>query len=79
MVLTGLAKPYEGLIIRQYERFKAIHPGVEKMERAQFEKPSDIVIQFHMFAATVQAAFVVMKAHSTEPYKELRSAICDET
>jgi hypothetical protein len=36
------------------------------MERAQYEQHSNIVIQSQVFAATVQAAFVVMKAQLTE-------------
>jgi hypothetical protein len=43
--LPGLAKAYEGLIIRQNEIYNAVHLGVEKMERAQFEMHSDIAIQ----------------------------------
>jgi hypothetical protein len=73
-----LAKAYEGLIIRQNEISDAIYLGVETMERAQFEKHSDIVIQSQVFAANVQAALVVMKAQSTEAYNELQSALCEQ-
>ena len=45
------------------------------MDRSQFEKHSDIVIQFQVFAANIQAAFVLMKAQSTKVYEELRSAL----
>jgi hypothetical protein len=69
-----LAKAYEGLIIRQNEIYDAVHLGVEKMARAQFEKHSDIVIQSQVFAANVQAAFVVMKVQSTKAYEEQPSA-----
>ena len=47
------------------------------MERAQFEMHSDLVIQSQVFAANVQAAFVLMKAQSTEAYEELRSALSE--
>ena len=76
--LPGLAKAYEGLIIRQNEIYDAVHLGVEKMERAQFEKHSDIVIQSQVFAANVQAASVVIKAQSTEAYKKLQSALSEQ-
>ena len=42
--IPGLAKAYEGLIIRQNEIYNSVYLGVEQMERAQFEKHSDIVI-----------------------------------
>jgi hypothetical protein len=73
-----LAQAYEGLIIRQNEIYDAICLGVEKMERAQFSKHSDIVIQSQVFAANVQAAFAVMKAPSTESYEELRFALSEQ-
>jgi hypothetical protein len=76
--LPELAQAYEGLINRQNEIYDAVCQGVEKMERAQFEKHSDIVIQSQVFAANVQAAFVVMKAQSTEDYEELRSALGEQ-
>ena len=76
--LPGLAKAYESLIIRQNEIYDAICQGVEQMERAQLEKHSDIVIQSQVFAANVQAAFVVMKAQSTEDYEELRPALGEQ-
>jgi hypothetical protein len=37
------------------------------MDRAQFEKHSDIVIQFQVFAANVQAAFVVRRPNPPKP------------
>jgi hypothetical protein len=76
--LQGLAKAYEDLIIRKNKIYDAFHLEVEKMERAQFKKHSDIVIQSQVFAANVQAAFVVMKAQSTEAYKELWSALSEQ-
>jgi hypothetical protein len=60
--LPGLAKAYEGVIIGQNETYNAVRLGVEKMERAQFEKHSDMIIHSEVFAANVQAAFVVMKS-----------------
>jgi hypothetical protein len=51
---------------------------VEKIERAQFEKHCDIFIQSQVFAANVQAAFVVMKAQSTEDCDKLRSALGEQ-
>ena len=51
---------------------------MEKINRAQFEKHSDIVIQSQVFAANIQTAFVVMKAQSTEAYEELRSALSEQ-
>jgi hypothetical protein len=41
--LPELAQAEEGLITRQNEIFDRIYLGVEMMERAQFEKHSDIV------------------------------------
>jgi hypothetical protein len=51
---------------------------VEKMERAQFEKNSDIVIQSQVFAANVQTAFAVMRAQSTEAYEDLRKGLSEQ-
>src|ERR1700731_4020087 len=76
--LPGLAKAYESLIIRQNEIYDTMCQGVEKMERAQLEKHSDIVILSQVFAAKVQAAFVVMKAQSTKDYEELGSALGEQ-
>ena len=77
MALPDLAIAYKGLIGRQIEIFDAICQGVEKIERAQFKKHSDIVIQSQMFAANIAAAFVLMKTQSTEAYYELRSALSE--
>jgi hypothetical protein len=78
MAHPGLAKAYESHIIRQNEIYDAICQGVEKMESAPLEKHSDIVIQSQVFLANIQAAFGVMKAQSTEHYRELRSALGDQ-
>ena len=43
--LPELALAYEGLITKQNEIYDAVCLGVEKIERAQFEKHSDIIIQ----------------------------------
>jgi hypothetical protein len=45
MALPELALAYEGLITKQNEIYDAVYLGVEMMERAQFEKQSDIIIQ----------------------------------
>jgi hypothetical protein len=76
--LPELAQAYEGLITRQNEIYDAIYLGVEKMERAQFEKNSDIVIQSQVFAANVQTAFAVMRAQSTEAYEDLRKGLSEQ-
>ncbi|KAF8541860.1 hypothetical protein BDD12DRAFT_877685 [Trichophaea hybrida] len=76
--LPELAQAYEGLINRQNEIYDPICQGVEKMERAQFAKHSDIVVQSQVFAANIQAAFAVMKAQSTEAYEELRLALSEQ-
>jgi hypothetical protein len=44
--LPVLALAYEGLITKQNEIYDTVYLGVEKMERAQFEKHSNIIIQF---------------------------------
>jgi hypothetical protein len=51
-------KPYEGLIMRQNEIYEAVYLGVEKIQRAQFEKHSNFVIQSQVFVANVQVAFL---------------------
>jgi hypothetical protein len=66
--LSELANDYKGLIIRQYEIYNTICLGVAKIERAQFLKHSNIVIQSQVIAANVQAAFAVIKNQSTESY-----------
>jgi hypothetical protein len=76
--LPELAQAYDGLITRQNEIYDAIHLGVEKMERAHFEKNSDIVIQSQVFAAHIQTAFAFMKAQSTEAYKVLRKGLSEQ-
>jgi hypothetical protein len=43
--LAELALAYEGLITKQNEIYHAVCLGVEKMERAEFEKHFDIIIQ----------------------------------
>jgi hypothetical protein len=43
--LPELALAYKGLITKQNEIYNGVYPGVEKMERAQFEKHSNIIIQ----------------------------------
>jgi hypothetical protein len=43
--LPELALAYKGLITKQNELYNAVYLGVEKMEMAQFEKHSDIIIQ----------------------------------
>jgi hypothetical protein len=48
------------------------------MERSQLEKHSDVVIQCKVWEANVQAAFVEMKAQSSNDCKVLRSALCEE-
>ena len=53
MTLPELTQAYKGLIIIQNEIYDAICQGVENMDRAQFEKHSDIVIQSQVFAANV--------------------------
>jgi hypothetical protein len=73
--LPEVAQAYEGLITWQNEIYEAIHLGVEKMERAQFEKNSDIVIQSQVFVANIQTAFAVMRAQSTEAYEDLRKGL----
>jgi hypothetical protein len=49
------------------------------MERAQFEKNSDIVIQSQVFAANVQTAFAVMRAQSTEAYEDLQKVLANKS
>jgi hypothetical protein len=58
--LPELAEACEGLSTQHNEIYDAIYLGVEKMERAQFEKNSDMVIQSQVFVANVQTAFAVM-------------------
>jgi hypothetical protein len=48
------------------------------MERPEFKRHSDIVIESQVFAANVKAAFGVMKAKSTEAYEELQSALSEQ-
>jgi chaperone required for assembly of F1-ATPase len=60
MALPGLAKPYESLIIRQNEIYDAICQGVEKIERAQLNKHSDVIIQSQVFAANIVA---ILRVH----------------
>ena len=43
--LPELALTYEGLITKQNEIYGAVCLGVEKMERALFEKNSNIIVQ----------------------------------
>jgi hypothetical protein len=43
--LLELTQVYEGLVARKNEIYDAICLKVVKMERAQFEKHSDIIIQ----------------------------------
>jgi hypothetical protein len=76
--LPELPKAYKSLIIRQNEIYNAICQRVEKMGRVQLEKHSDIVLQFQVVAADIQAAFVVMKAQAVEDYEELRLASGDQ-
>ena len=71
MALPDLAIAYEGLIGRQNEIYDAICQGVEKIERAQFGKYSNIVIQSQVFVANIQATLVLMKIQSTEAYEKL--------
>ena len=71
MALPELAQAYKGLITWQNEIYDAISLGVEKMERVQFKKHSDIIIQSQVFVANVLTAFAVMKAQSTEAYEDL--------
>jgi hypothetical protein len=67
--IPELAHAYQRLITRQIKIYDTIYLAVEQMERAQFERNSDIVIQCKVFAANVQTAFVVTRDQSTEAYK----------
>jgi hypothetical protein len=66
-----LTQAYKRLIIGQ---INTIGLAVEKIDKAQLEKYSDIVIESRVFAAYVQGTSVVMKVQSTKAHEKLQSA-----